>query len=270
MPIPHDYHMHSRFSEDGEDSPEAMCRQAVERGLPEIGFSEHWDVGPYEQRPRFFQPEPWYAELTRLRALYAGRLTIRAGIEVAEPHLYGREMAEVLKRAEFDYVIGSVHFDGPHFLFDEGYFRTGKADDIYRSYFAELERMVRAADIDIVAHLDVPARAGKPILGYEPARYEAEIRTVLAAVIARRLALDVNAGGLRKPARILMPDPLILKWYGQMGGTRVTLGSDAHRASQVGQHLDQALQAVQAAGLEAVLRFERRASSPVPLADFVV
>jgi len=63
--------MHTRFSEDGEDTPETMCRRALELGVSEIGFSEHWDVGPYEQKPRFFQPEPWYTEIERLRGLFA-------------------------------------------------------------------------------------------------------------------------------------------------------------------------------------------------------
>ena len=31
-----------------------------------IGFSEHWDVGPYEKQPRYFKPERWYAEIDPL------------------------------------------------------------------------------------------------------------------------------------------------------------------------------------------------------------
>ena len=99
--IPLDYHMHTNFSEDADDTLEAMCRRAIELGIPEIGFSEHWDVGPYETKPRFFKPEPWYAELERLRGLFAGQLIIRAGIEIAEPHLYPQETAEVLGTRPF-------------------------------------------------------------------------------------------------------------------------------------------------------------------------
>ncbi|HEY5268969.1 MAG TPA: histidinol-phosphatase HisJ family protein, partial [Anaerolineales bacterium] len=226
--IPLDYHMHTRFSEDGKDTLEAMCLRAIELGIPEIGFSEHWDVGPYEKNPRFFQPVPWYAELERLRELFAGKLTIRAGIEVAEPHLYPQPAAEVLTRTPFDYVLGSVHFVGPHFIFDEAYFRTHTADEIYRAYFVEVGTLLQTADLDILAHLDVPVRTAKPIFGYDPTRYEDQIRRILRMVIDRNLALEVNTAGLRKAAQNLMPDPLILKWYAGMGGERLTLGSDAH------------------------------------------
>lgn len=260
MTIPHDYHMHTRASEDGSDSLEAMCHRAVVRGIPEIGFSEHWDVGPYEKNPRFFNPEPWYEEIQRLRSIFADQLIIRAGIEIAEPHLYPAGTAEVLTRAPFDYVIGSVHWVGPLFMFDSQYFSTGAADDIYDSYFEELERMVEAAEIDIVAHFDIPTRTAIPILGYEPVRYEKKIRSILDLMIKRNLALEINAAGLRKLSKNLMPDPIILKWYTEMDGRQVTLGSDAHRESEVGQHLDIALEAIRSTGLIHISQFEHRQS----------
>jgi histidinol-phosphatase (PHP family) len=256
--IPLDYHMHSRFSEDGDDTPESMCQRAIDLGIPEIGFTEHWDVGPYEGNPRYFNPEPWYAELERLRRLFAGQLVIRAGIEIAEPHLYPQETREVLQRAPFDYVIGSVHYVGPNFMFNPEYFRTHTADEIYAGYFAELDQMVRTADLDIVAHFDIPARTGIPVLGYDPVRYEPMIRSALKTCIERSLALDVNVSGLRKPSRNIMPDPLILAWYVEMGGQRLTLGSDAHRLPEVSQHLEKAIEAIQAAGINHITKFERR------------
>ena len=265
MQIPIDYHMHTCFSEDADDTLEAMCRRAIELGIPEIGFSEHWDVGPYETKPRFFKPEPWYAELERLRGLFAGQLIIRAGIEIAEPHLYPQETAEVLERAPFDYAIGSVHFVGPNFMFNGEYFHTHPADEVYNGYFAELDQMVRTAEIDIVAHFDIPARAGKPIFGYEPARYEEMIRSALKTCIQRGLALDVNVSGLRKPAQIIMPDPLILQWYAEMGGQRVTLGSDAHRLPEVSLHLEKAIEAIQAVGITHVTQFEQRKARLIAL-----
>jgi histidinol-phosphatase (PHP family) len=242
-----------------------MCRQAIKLGIPEIGFSEHWDVGPYEDAPRFLQIEAWWGELERLRGIFAGKLTIRAGIEIAEPHLYPKETTEALSRCPFDYVMGSVHFVGPNFMFDETYFRARSADEVYPDYFNEVEKLLLSADIDILAHLDIPVRTAKPIFGFDPNRYEEQIRRILGMVIDRDLALDVNSAGLRKAAQNLMPDPLILGWYAEMGGERVTLGSDAHKTSQVGLHLDKALAAVRAAGISYLSQFEYRQARSLPL-----
>jgi histidinol phosphatase-like PHP family hydrolase len=76
----------------------------------------------------------------------------------------------VLGRVPFDYAIGSVHFVGKNFMFDEGYFQTHIADEVYSAYFAEMDQMVHTAEIDIVAHFDIQARTGKPVFGYEPDR----------------------------------------------------------------------------------------------------
>ena len=263
--MPLDYHIHTRHSFDSTAVPEEICRRAVELSLPEIGFSEHWDVGPYEEVTRFLQPQAWWEELQRLRRLFAGRLTIRAGLEIAEPHLYPQDTASILASLPFDYVLGSVHFVGPHMMFDEKYFSRCTPDEVYLSYFAELEKMVRQADVDIVAHFDIPARTAIPIFGYEVARYEAAIRAVLAVVIERGLALDVNVAGLRKPANNLMPAPLILGWFRQMGGERLTLGSDAHTVEQLGLNFDQALQAIREAGFTHLTQYDRRQPHQLPL-----
>ncbi len=258
LSIPLDYHMHSHFSEDADDTPESMCLRAIDLGIPEIGFTEHWDVGPYEANPRYFKPEPWYVELERLRRLFDGKLIIRAGIEIAEPHLYPHEAKEVLQRAPFDYVIGSVHNVGENFIFNAEYFRSNTADEVYNSYFSELEQMVRTADIDIVAHFDIAARTGIPIFGYDPVRYGDKIRSVLKTCIERNLALDVNVAGLRKPARNIMPDPIILAWFVELGGQRFTFGSDAHRLTEVGLHLEKAVETIRVLGINRITRFEQR------------
>ncbi len=256
--IPLDYHIHTTFSMDGSATPEAMCHRAIELGLPEIGFSEHWDVGPYEEVTRFLQPEAWWRELVRLRELFDGQLVIRAGIEIAEPHLYPEDTTTILARVPFDCVIGSVHFVGPHMMFDEKYFRQCTADEVYLPYFTELEKMVQMGELDIVGHFDVPARTAIPILGYEVTRYEEPIRRILGLIIARGLALEVNVGGLRKPGQNLMPDPIIFKWFRQMGGERLTLGSDAHHLDQLGQNMDIALQAICAAGFTCLTQYDHR------------
>ena len=38
-----DYHMHSQFSADAHTTMEEMCRSAVEHGLKEIVFTDHFE-----------------------------------------------------------------------------------------------------------------------------------------------------------------------------------------------------------------------------------
>jgi histidinol-phosphatase (PHP family) len=91
------------------------------------------------------------------------------------------------------------------------------------------------------------------------------IRPVLRNCIARGIALDVNTSALRRDARVLMPGLEILRWYVEMGGERVTLGSDAHRPEQVASHFGTAVAAVKAAGLAAVTQFVLRQPRLIPV-----
>ncbi len=119
--------------------------------------------------------------------------------------------------------------------------------------------MTLRGGFDILAHLDVPARVGSEVYGgYDPRPFESLIRPVLAACIAGGIALEVNSAALRRKAKLLNPGPPVVRWYAEMGGRLVTLGSDAHRPDHVGADLEAALEAVRDAGLGHLTHFENR------------
>jgi histidinol-phosphatase (PHP family) len=257
-PIPLDYHIHSDFSADCKATMEAMCHGAVRVGIAEIGFTEHYDLHPDEKPRDWLRLEPWLAELERCRVQFGGVLRIRAGIEIGEPHLFQAETAAMLARAPFDYAIGSLHWVGRESVFDKGYFRR-PAEEAFRAYFEELERMTRTGGFEVLGHFDVPVRTAFGVYGgYDPRDYESMMRPVLRNCIEHGIALDINTSAMRRQAQVLMPGVEILRWYAQMGGERVTLGSDAHRLEEVGMHLEAAMHAAGEAGLRFLTRFDRR------------
>ncbi|MBZ5499396.1 MAG: histidinol-phosphatase HisJ family protein [Acidobacteriia bacterium] len=260
-----DYHVHSNYSADAHATMEEMCRAAIALGVPEIGFAEHYDLHPDEKPRDWLRLDPWLEELERCRAAFDGRLVIRAGIEIGEPHLFQVEMKRILARAPFDYAIGSLHWVGRNSIFDHGYFQQ-PAPEAFGLYFQELERMTRAGGFDVLGHLDVPVRTAFAHYGsYDPRQYETLIRPVLRNCIEHGIALDVNTSALRRQARVLLPDLEILRWYAEMGGMRVTLGSDAHRPEEVAEHFDVALEAIKTSGIRNVVQYERRLPRLIPI-----
>ena len=268
--IPQDYHMHSNFSPDCKIPMAEMCQNAVDKGLPEIGFTEHYDLHPREKTRNYFQPEPWWAEVERCRAAFAGRLTIRAGIEIGEPHMFQAEAQAMLARYPFDYALGSLHWVGDESIFWRRYFTQRTPDEAFQTFFIELARMTRVGGFDILSHFDVPLRTAFPVYGhYDPLRYEHEIRAVLQNCIDHGIALDLNTASLRKGAPAMTPGLDILRWYAEMGGARVTLGSDAHRPVNIGNNLVGAMATAQEAGIDHVTQFEAREARLVPMAQQV-
>jgi histidinol-phosphatase (PHP family) len=263
--------MHSNFSCDCRATMAEMCQSAIAKGISEIGFTEHYDLYPDEPQRDWFKLDEWAAELERCRAQFGGNLTIRAGIEIGEPHLFQAEAQAMLQRYPFDYALGSLHWVGRQIIFDQEFFRR-PADEAFRMYFEELERVTRAGRFDILSHFDAVMRVGYEVYGeYDPRRYESAIRSVLRNCIENGIALDINTAALRRKvqtqhaASLLTPGPDILGWYVEMGGDRVTFGSDAHRPEQVGFRLDVALQATRAAGLKYVTQFDQRQARFIPL-----
>ena len=236
-----------------------MCQGAVDRGIPEIGFTEHYDLHPREKTRDWFEPESWWDEVERCREAFAGRLTIRAGIELGEPHLFQEECQEMLARYPFDYALGSLHWVGDESVFHRRYFTARKPDVAFQEFFIELEQMTRIGGFHILSHFDVPLRTAFPVYGhYDPARYEGEIRAVLQNCIDHGIALDLNTASLRQGAPAMTPGLTILQWYAEMGGERVTLGSDAHRPVNIGNNLQKAMATARMAGISHVTQFDQR------------
>jgi histidinol-phosphatase (PHP family) len=262
---PHDYHLHTHFSGDNQSDMEAMCRSAIARGIPEIAFTEHFDVNPNEPQRNQFPLEAWSIELARCRALFDGQLVTRAGLEASEPHTAPEAVADLLARYPFDFVIGSLHWMGDEIIFDAKYFQR-PMDEAYRMYFVELERMTRQGEFDVLGHLDVVTRLGHQVYGeYDPRRYEDILRPALRNCIERGIVLEINTGNMRRSIRATSPGMEILRWYVEMGGEVVILGSDAHRPEVVGLHLDTALELARAVGLKYLARFERGQAQRIPL-----
>jgi histidinol-phosphatase (PHP family) len=261
--IPHDYHLHSHYSCDCQATMAAQCASAVAKGIPEIGITDHYDLHPMESCRDWLRLDEWAAEIDRVRAEFADRLIVRAGIEIGEPHLFQAETHAILDRYPFDYALGSLHYVGKLTVFDLDYFRR-PADEAFGLYFEELERLTRIGGFDVLGHFDVPIRTGCMVYcEYDPRRYEDLIRPVLKHCVEHGIALDINSKGLRGKSKRLTPDVEILTWYVEQGGERVTLGSDAHKPQDIGADLEVALDAARAAGLKYVTQFEKRAARMV-------
>ncbi len=260
-----DYHLHTPLCKHASGAPEEYARRAVERGIEEIGFSDHSPMPPG------FDPE-WrmsigqygdYVDMVRAcRKAFPG-LVIRLGLE-ADYHP-GTEgfVREILGRHEFDYVIGSVHFLGD-WGFDNpenaGRFEGRDLHATYAEYYGLVAALARTGLYDIVGHPDVIKKFGhRPSRDYEPLE-----RAALEAVAEAGMALDVNTSGLRRPAREIYPSLRILRAARSMG-IGITFGSDAHEPGRVGDAFADAAAHAKAAGYASFRRYAGRAYTEVPL-----
>ncbi len=264
-----DYHIHTRFSIDSEADLSVICKAAINRGLEEIALTDHVDFGPNDLPNGRLQIAEYLAGIADCRARYAGQLTIRAGVEMGEPHLFPEKAAAVLSQGDFDFVIGSAHYAAPldpssgieglRPTWHSTYFEQ-PLDQAYKAYFQQVLSLAERGDFDVLGHIDLIKRDAREF-GYPydgPGRYADLVRTALRALVERGKGIEVNTSPLSKGQPETCPSLEILRWYRELGGEILTMGSDAHRPEAVGAHFDTALEMVRAAGFTRLARFERR------------
>jgi histidinol-phosphatase (PHP family) len=77
-------------------------------------------------------------------------------------------------------------------------------------------------------------------------------------MIKRQMALEINTSGFRQSPGRTYPDQELVRLYRELGGKMISIGSDAHRADDLGSGCWQALSMAQKIGFDRVVSFERR------------
>lgn len=215
-----------------------MCREAIAKGLSYICFTDHLDLNPTDENYGFYDYGRYSAAIDRVRAEYGGRIQILKGIEFSEPHIFRREYEELLNK-EFDLIMVGIHYVrlgvGLHWFEDDRSFREYAAHDLFRHYYEDLLQAVKVGGFDVLAHFDNPKR-------YLPeSGQEAElIDEIMHELVSRDIVMEINTSPLRRGCQESAPDSDILKQYVDAGGTRVTIGSDAHSCQDVAANFDYA------------------------------
>jgi histidinol-phosphatase (PHP family) len=265
-PLLVDLHVHSTCSADGESSIEEYAQQAEILGLAEVGFCEHVDLDRRDRGCGYLDLDRYDREIAAARATTHG-VRLRQGVEITYQSGLEASLVAWLAGHAWDYVIASVHLvdytDGWAIISEPeamgAYFAGHSQRQAYGPYFAEFLRAAQSGLGDLLGHLDLVKRFGVRHYGpLDPAAFEEEIRETLRAAAQRGMGLEINTSGLRQSPGEPYPSPTVLRWFRELGGEVLTVGSDAHQAGDLGRGIAQALAMAQEAGFRAVATFEER------------
>ena len=233
-----DSHIHTEFSADSEMKAADALREAEKQGLGLV-FTEHLDYDyPAAGEEEFiFDPAAYWAAYEPLRA--EGRLSL--GVEMGMMASAREKNAAFLRRAPFDFVLGSIHFlDVKDLYFPETFAGREKAE-MYHEYFTVMRDEIYAHPfINALAHIDYIARNAtfeNPELSYGD--FTDDIDAVLRALVETETVIEINTRRLAAPRGIKELAP-VYRRYHELGGRYVTIGSDAHVPAGVGRHYDRA------------------------------
>ena len=264
--LPLDAHLHTDLSPDSNVPIDAFARQAVERGIAEIAITDHVDF----ERGAPAYAFSTFAERERVVREAAERwadrgVTIRFGAELTYESSWEDDIREHLRHHAYDFTIGSWHdpIDSPFSERHVAGWVAGKSlAEIVGPAFSQVAAAARSGLFDTIGHIDFVKRylyphvtprdlAGAPEL-YEP---------ILEALVDSGTSLEINTSGLRHAVEETYPSEAIVARFHELGGQGITIGSDAHRATQFAWGLADGYDAASSAGFEA-LTF-RRGHEPV-------
>lgn len=261
------YHVHTIRS-DGESPARDFVDEAVQLGLDELGFSDHYVLLPAGTSASWSMPltdiSAYIGEIDALREQARDSLVVRCGIEADfEPDTVA-DLRDVLNSYPFDYVIGSVHFvDG--FPVDEckekwDVISQSDRNDIVRGYLDRIAQMARSGVFDFVGHLDLYKK-----FGYLPTvDISADMSLALDAIAAARMPIEINTSGLVKEIREIYPSEAVLREC-RNRSIPVLITADAHRPEHLTRGYAEAVDLVERVGYDQVGVYENRRLGFSPL-----
>lgn len=254
-----DYHVHSNNSFDGVNSIDDICRSAINSGIYEICFTEHFSVDSKDVSYGVLDYNKYHEEIKSCKERFKGKLSIKEGLEIGEPHILylSDKINSQMKNMDLDFIIGSVHNINSVKL--RTYMQNKKKKEIYNDYFNEIYKLVRDADIDVIGHLDLMKRYAYNSFGnYDFNDYQEIIRSILKKAIERNIGIEVNTSGLRNSVKETYPSIEILRLYKALGGEIITIGSDSHNCEDVGSGYLSTIELLKYLKYEKIFKFNKR------------
>lgn len=270
-----DFHLHSNISLDSPEPMENIIQAAIDRGFDLICLTDHCDLIQHDVpgvsigASSFAQWQRSYAEIARMRDKFGDQIEILHGMELAEIPQDPEQARFNASQPDLDFIIGSIHATSGvldyHFLdYPDEAFCMALAD----VYLDENIRMAEMDLTDVLGHIGFInryiVRAGLPLIDFM--QFEEKLRHLFKILVENGRGIEVNTSGLRQQGMgAPFPDLPILRLYKECGGEIVTIGSDAHRAADVGLHFDKACEILQTAGFRYQTIFRQRKPAFIPL-----
>jgi histidinol-phosphatase (PHP family) len=257
-----DAHLHTPFCKHARGDLAEYAHAALELGLSGVTVTCHNPL-PDGHSPDIRMAEDQldaYADyVDRGRRDFEGRLDVRLGIEADYVPGFEKELELQLTRHPFDFVLGSIH---PQLDEYKAKYYHGNTYEFQQTYFKHLADSAETGLFDSLSHPDLvkhlmPTR-------WSVSKIMSDICHALDRIARTGVAMELNTSGWRRPVAEACPGPLVLY---EMARRRipVTLGSDAHAPSRVGERFGHALRLLEAAGYRRVSLFQQRQRIDLPI-----
>jgi histidinol-phosphatase (PHP family) len=241
-----DGHMHTSRCHHARGTMEEYVQAGIRRGLKRIVFLEHLEAGIKYFETTWLTDQDfdrYFQEGRQLQKKYQGVIEIGLGVEVGyNPHKV-EEIRTRLAQWQWDRIGISYHFmHSPaghlNLVSSKPVNRTALdklgVDRVLTTYYHDLRQAVQTLPGDMLCHCDAVLRHHPDAANFD--HHEELIDALFDAVIAKKMAIEVNTSGYRIRNEPYPAVRLLKKAVAR--GIPLVAGSDAHRPEDVGRYFD--------------------------------
>lgn len=255
-----DSHTHSKFSPDGSVDIDIMAKNAIERGAEYLAITDHCDKDVLQEGNKILV-EPWpqldlnayyedYKNQTKKFEDFYLAFGIEAGFDKRANYLY----QEIIEKYPFDVVINSVHFIEGYDGYFADYYLSRTKDVAYKTYLDKIyESLLVNYSYNIVGHIGYCVR-NAPYedrdLHYDDA--PEHIDAICKKIIELGKVMEVNSH-----VDLLTPNAEIVQRYFELGGRKISFGSDAHKGDVLKDY-DKTIKMLKNVGFEYLTIFKKQ------------
>ncbi len=263
-----DFHVHSKHSVDSHAEPMDIVRAAMGAGLKAICFTTHIDLNPNREGLDYFMRvdgvlerlsdeavRRYREEITELKMRFSDEIEIRSGFEISYLRHYHERVREFIDKFPADFVLGAVHcLDNLAVTSSAevmGYFRATEVSDAVRAYCEAEIGLAKSGLFSTIAHIDGIKKYGRVAYGEAIDReLETRLPPVFDILAEENIGIEINTSAMHKGHPDFYPSRKILLQARGAGVKVNSIGSDAHRACDVGYKINAVLELIREVGIE--------------------
>lgn len=264
----HDQHVHTHYSVDSQESLEKYIQKAIEYGCSYFVNTDHTDINLTHYG------SDWLVDFNALKKEQEvlqkkyPQIKLLLGVEIGYKKQYLDRITSIMNSEDFDLINLSVHdYNGIDFYFKEYYFKHG-VDNLINLYFDLCVDALNTMDnFDVFSHFDYGFKCAWTVdNNLKIQDYENKIIPIFKKIIEKGKTLEINTKvqeTLNNPNHIRY----VLNLYKSLGGTDITLSSDAHTIDRFRSSFDKVLPIIKECGFNQICYFVKRKKYKVDILD---
>lgn len=254
----HDQHIHTEYSEDSKEKITRYVERAIEKGCEYVVMTDHLDFDVASSG------HTWLAdfvkqreEINELQKVYGDKIKILQGIELGYKDAYFDEIKRYSELLPYDIVNLSIHdVLDIDFYYDEAFIKHG-SKEMVSLYLEQYKKAVKSdIDYNVVCHIDYAFKSAiRTDKNLRFSMFEEDIKEIMSTIISREKAYEINTKVLEFIPWDIEHLRYVLRLYKSLGGTDLTMSSDAHEVDRYMSSFDKYRKIIKEEGFDKLCYF---------------